>query len=99
MKTQKIHRRYPEQNWDFKVISTRINDNGTLRDVNYYTSNTKEGVEVYSGENYIVGSKDKSYSRQFSMSKIPDKYKKIVAELKKVHKATKWSTAKRVDLN
>lgn len=103
MKTKKIHRRYPESDWDYKAIATRIDDNGTKRDVIYHTVKSKgknsEAVEVYAGENYILGSKDKSYSRKFEMSAIPTKYVSIVAELKKVHKGTKWSTAKKVNVN
>ncbi len=103
MQTKKTHRRYPDRAWDYKAISTIMNDGGTKRNVMYHTLSSKgeksEGVEVYTGENYIPDSKDKSYSKMYKMKDIPTKYKKVVEELKEVHKKTKWSTAKRVDEN
>ena len=103
MKTKKTHRRYPERNWNYKAISTIFNDGGTKRDVIYHTLTQKgkktEGVEVLTGSNYIVGSKDKSNARSYTFSKFPAKYKEVVAELKKVHKATKWSSAKYINEN
>lgn len=56
MKYKKYHRRYPDSNWDYKAISTMVRN----KEVIYYTlkSNGKrsEGVEVYSGRNYIAQS-------------------------------------------
>lgn len=103
MDTKKTHRRYPENNWDYKAISTIFNDGGIKRNVVYYTLIQKdkktEGVEVYSGVNYIVGSNDKSYSKNYKFDNFPVKYKETVAELKKVYKATKWSSAKYINEN
>lgn len=103
MKINKIQRRYPDSDWDYKAISSIINDAGTKRDVVYYTLTTKgkkkEAVEIFTGSNYIVGSKDRSSSRHYEMDKLPSKYKDTVNELKKVHKSTKWSTAKYVNEN
>lgn len=103
MVTAKIHRRYPESDWDYRAISTIINDAGKKRNVIYYSliqkTKKSEAVEVYTGENYIVGSKDKSSSRRYEMKDLPSKYKETVAELKKVHKKTKWSSAKYVNEN
>ena len=41
MKTKKIHRRYPDVDWDYKAIETIINDDGTKRIIIYYTLKTK----------------------------------------------------------
>jgi hypothetical protein len=103
METKVIHRRYPQVDWDYKAISRIINDNGLKRMIIYYTLKSKgkfkQGVEMYSGENYIVGSKDRSSSRSYQYPDYPVKYKSIVEELKKVHAKTKWSSAKKVDKN
>lgn len=103
MNTKVIHRRYPDSDWDFKAIQTIINDNGTKRMIVFYTlknkGKSKKGVEIYSGGNYIVGSKDRSSSRSYQYPDYPVKYKSIVEELKKVHAKTKWSSAKKVDKN
>lgn len=42
----------------------------------------KEGMEYYSGENYVVGSNKKSVSRNYSIDQIPSKYKKAWDKLK-----------------
>jgi hypothetical protein len=42
----------------------------------------KEGMEYYSGENYVAGSNKKSSSRNYSVDQIPAKYKKAWDELK-----------------
>jgi hypothetical protein len=103
MTTKKTHRRYPDRDWDYKAISTIINDNGTKRDVYYFTltqkGKKKESVEIFTGSNYIVGSKDKSNSRHYELDKLPAKYKSTVEQLKKIHKATKWSSAKYINEN
>ena len=101
--TKTIHRRYPAQEWDYKAISARVKINGSTKDVVYYTLKNKgkssEGVEVYSGENYILGSKEKSYSRNYPMNKIPSAYKAIVEALKEVHNKKKWSKDPYVNQN
>ena len=103
MITKKTQRRYPDRKWDYKAISTVINDNGTKREVYYYKliSNGKksQGVEVYSGENYIVNSKDKSNSRRYDITEVPSKYRDVVDALKSIHNKAKWSSAKYVNEN
>ena len=100
MTTKKTHRRYPSQNWDYKAISTIINGNGTKKDIYYYTLLGKdEGIEIYAGLNYIVGSKDKNYSRRYDIDKVPVKYKAVAEELKKIHQKTVWSNDKCIDEN
>ena len=105
METKVTQRRYPDRDWDYKAISTMMNDEGTSKNVIYHTLKqkgvTSKGVEVFQGPNYVLGAhkNDKSYSRIFTLDKLPAKYKKIVDELVKVHEKTKWSTASRVDSN
>lgn len=90
-------RRYPERNWDYKAVSTRVNG----REIVYYTlienGKKSQGVETFQGFNYDPFSSARSYSRRYKMNKIPKKYKKIVDKLKEVHKKVKWSNNKHVD--
>lgn len=103
MEYKKYHRKYPDTKWNFKAISTKIRENGRIREVIYYKLIDKdkrsEGVEIYSGRNYIVGSSERSYSRRYSLQKLPEKYKKIVEKLIIKHKSTKWSNKAYVNLN
>jgi hypothetical protein len=100
---KKHHRRYPDEPWDYKAISTRVGN----KEVVYYTLKTqrkgeakiKEGVEIYQGHNYDVSSMGRSYSQSYNIYNLPPKYFKIVAELKRRYKATRWSKKSRVDLN
>lgn len=105
MEFYKRHRRYPDVNWDYKAISTKMVDEQTYRlyEVIYYTimdhGKKKQGVEIYLGPNYIVGSDGRSYSRRYSLREVPSKYKSIVNELMRIHKSTTWSKEKYVNLN
>jgi hypothetical protein len=103
MNTKKYHRRYPERDWDYKAISTIINDNGTKREVIYHTLTQKgkktEGVEILTGGNYLLNSKDRSSARSYNFNEFPSKYKDIISNLKLVYKKTKWSSAKYVNEN
>jgi hypothetical protein len=103
MTTKKYQRRYPESDWDYKAISTIINDNGTKREVIFHTLKTKnktsQGVEVLTGANYLLGSKDRSNAKTYPITKYPAKYKDVVAMLKGVFAKTKWSSAKYVNEN
>jgi len=106
MEVKKYHRKYPDSKWEYRAISTKVFDERSYRmnEIIYYTLIDKgrksRGVEVYSGENYIVGCFDeRSYSRSYSMPNVPAKYKSIVNELMRVHKSTTWSKEKYVNLN
>jgi len=98
-----IHRKYPENKWEFRAISVRISENGKLKDFIYGTGTDKgrkfSGVEIYSGPNYIVGSSGLSHSNRYEVSKVPAKYRQIVNMAKKIHARTKWSTEKYVNKN
>lgn len=72
--------------WDFQSASyinkyteqmicyTRVRDNGVFREV----------VEIYSGENYVPGSKKRSYSRVYPIDNIPKPHYRIVDILKTI---------------
>lgn len=52
------------------------------------SGNRKKGdefMEFYKGENYVPGSKEKSFSRVFGSDKIPSVYKKSWEELKEIY--------------
>jgi hypothetical protein len=44
-----------------------------------------EGMEYYTGPNYVSGASGKSFSRHFTVDKIPSKYKNMWLELKKIY--------------
>ena len=99
----KIHRKYPDNKWNFKALSLRINDDGKAKDLvlGKLISKGKKStsVEVYSGSNYIVGSNERSSSRQYKLSEVPKKYKEDVKKLMEKHRKTKWSNKKYINLN
>jgi hypothetical protein len=100
---KKIHRRYPDNKWDYKAVSVMQVKDGKPRDVNYYklkdNGKKSEGVEVYSGKNYVVGSNEVSHSNRYDIDKVPNNLKPIVYNLKSEHNKIKWSKKKYVDLN
>ena len=103
MNLKKYHRRYPDYKWDYKAVSKTIVEDGRKKEIIFYTLINKgkrtNGVEIYSGKNYIVGSNAKSYSRKYTLNNYPRKYDEIVKFLMKAHKTVKWSQKKYVDLN
>ena len=76
MKFKKYHRKFPESRWDYRAVSTKIVDNRT-KEIIYYTLVNKgkrsSGVEIYSGENYIIGSNVRSQSISYSIQSLPEK--------------------------
>ena len=94
-----IHRKYPDVNWEYKGMATKVNDNGIIREIIYFVANGIPSVEVYTGKNYIVGAKNKSYSNKYSMDNVPKKYESIVSQLKAAHENYEWSTEEYIDLN
>lgn len=88
-----IHRNF--KNWEFRAVSAKVEDEGKTKDVNFGISIedgvTRVGLEIYQGENYIVGSKDTSRSWRYEMDAIPKKWKKLCLILEALHGATDWS--------
>lgn len=77
---------------DYKGLCRIIRIGGKDVQVCYHERNDKKaiGVEVYSGKNHIVGSKDVSYSKKYDeVSDVPVKYKAVVDELIAAHHK-KW---------
>jgi len=93
------HRKYPDSQWDYRGISTRVDN----KEIVYYTVKDKgkfrEGVEVYSGYNYDIHSTARSHSNAYTISNFPKKYQSIVSNLKSIHRQTKWSNKKYVNLS
>lgn len=98
-KVKKIHRRYPENEWDYKAVESKVNGKRLI----YYTLKShkkkSKGFEVYSGNNYDVDSSEPSYSRAYSTKELPEKYNQTAKILVEKHKVTKWSKKPKVDLN
>lgn len=101
IKTDKIHRRYPESRWDYQAISTLV-ENGSTNLIYYTVQDNnvfKLGVEVYKGPNYISGATGSNYSRNYGLETLPKKYKDTVTKLAIVHSKTVWSKEERVEEN
>jgi hypothetical protein len=95
----KHQRRYPQANWDYKAISMKINDKGIVREIVYSVANGIYSVEMYTGINYIVGVKNPSRSRRYSLDNVPKKYESVVSVLKNEFDNAQWSDEKYVNLN
>jgi len=77
-----------------QIIQTYINEGIEKIMITYYKDviTGDNGVEIYQGENYIPGSKSKSYSRQYSnLEDIPGKYLDVVEDLMNEHDLTDWN--------
>ena len=89
-KFSKIVVRNPENhNPDYLIIEgTFVKENGENAQLTYYEKiGAPElwGNEYYSGENYIVGSKENSYSRNYVRGNgLPKKFKEMAEELKTI---------------
>ena len=62
----------------FITYGIYIKDSGTRK-------KGDEFMEYYKGSNYVVNSKEKSFSRVFGPDKIPSKYQKAWEELKEIY--------------
>jgi hypothetical protein len=65
-------------------------DGDTFITYGIYVNGPKKGeefMEIYTGENYKVGSTKKSNSRVYSPDKIPSKYKSMWTDLKNTYKS------------
>jgi hypothetical protein len=78
--------------WEFKAVVARVEDEGKEKDVVFGISNdTDAGLEIYQGENYIFGSKERSRSWRYPEGSIPKKWEKLSGILEVLHSATDWS--------
>ena len=68
------------------IIQALIIDNNEQYNITYYEDMENKGMEIYKGENYVLNSTKKSYSRNYSCNEIPKKYKEISLKLKEIHK-------------
>jgi hypothetical protein len=94
METNLIKREY--NTWKFYAVDTITEQFDRPINIVYSITNGEESIELYKGENYIYptqgGKVGKSWSRQYKdLTKVPQKYKNIVNELKKIHKLINWN--------
>jgi len=73
-------------NPDYTIVQgTFVKENGEEAQLTHYAkigAPEMWGNEYYSGENYIVGSKEKSYSRNYVRGNgLPKKYREMAKEL------------------
>ena len=66
---------------DYLFVHVTVNDDRVEKtlDVYFNKKTGKYGLEVYQGQNYVVGSGRRSYSRNYAwLHAIPDKYVPLV---------------------
>jgi len=81
----------PQQGgYAYNIIEGKVRTPDGVFMVTFYRHPTGRGdwgTEVYTGENYIVGSKKKSWSRNFHhWASLPDKWVAIAMALERKHK-------------
>ena len=85
-----IHRKH--EGWEFRAALARVEDEGKEKEVVFGVSNDNgAGLEIYQGENYIVGSKDRSRSWRHVPGAIPKKWEKLYGILEAMHSTVDWS--------
>lgn len=91
--TKKINRQF--DNWQFRAISARVEDNGQLKDIVFGISNSADGesagLEIYQGGNYIVESNEPSRSWRYEVTNIPKKWNSLFEQLLSQWMTCKWS--------
>jgi hypothetical protein len=65
-------------------VHTAIIEDGIEKSlhVSYIKKTHKWMFEIYQGQNYIVGSKNRSYSRAFPLNEVPAKYEEIMNRMR-----------------
>jgi hypothetical protein len=72
---------------DIKLVSGKIKTSDGTFLVTYYTDNVSWGTEIYKGKNYVVGSTDKSWSRNYRRwVHLPDKWVSVASRLRSIHR-------------
>lgn len=88
MKIQKIYYQDTKHGgYGANIVQTTVIDDNTRKMITFYREGKDYGSEIYVGENYIVNSSRRSYSRNYNKLKnLPNKYKSIVQDLIVLHK-------------
>lgn len=87
-------RRHDEQHggYLYNIIEADVIDNGVKKHITFYRHPKNKldwGTELYSGKNYIVGSKRTSHSRNYRRwIKLPKRYLPVAETLEKIHSRT-----------
>jgi len=101
METKIIHRKFKDGS-EFRAIETTLSIKGKVTNLVYGTSisfadpHWSETLELYRGANYVVDSKDKSWSRCYSgwlELIVPNKYLDIMKQLKTIHTLTNFDSS------
>lgn len=76
-----------------KIVSVLVvDDNYSLKEVCVSLLDSGEFIfEVYQGDNYVSGSKDKSRSWSYKKDFVPTKWRTIYLRLVGIHKNHDWS--------
>lgn len=77
------------------IVSFVLTVEGRDTLISYYEDNNHGtfGAEVYTGRNYVVGSRERSYSRNYkSFDKLPKKFVNAVETLMSCHKLVDWDS-------
>ena len=83
MKNQVVIRKPENHNPDYFIAELQIDNDIKITCAKSLKS--KECVmEYYKGENYVVDSKAKSYSKVYREPQIPEKYKSVFLTLKEI---------------
>jgi hypothetical protein len=73
------------------IIEGKIKTESGIFLTTFYREGKSFGAEIYTGSNYIVGSKKRSWSRNYpSLSDLPYKWKLVILRLKEIHDKTSF---------
>lgn len=72
------------RNWQYQSVTARIKPDGIEKELCYGSidGGKTRFLEIYQGENYIVGSTDRSRSWKYDEDKIPQKWRELTDVLK-----------------
>ena len=78
------------RNWHYQSVTMRIKPNGIEKELCYGSidGGKTRFLEIYQGENYIVGSTDRSRSWKYDEDKIPQKWGELTHILKTIFNDT-----------
>jgi len=87
------------QSTGYCFVHVHILDDGIEKHLDVYfdvRGGKNMGLEVYQGQNYVVGSKDRSYSRNYKHFKgIPEKYRSLCNKMRKEMVASAYGASKK----